>query len=361
MKLKNQYKIALVGFRLNGGGAEKQMANLSLFLSSIGVDVHIITVINDMGYEYAGKVFHTRDYEFSNNIFGRITRFWSMYKYFKKENFDYIIDFRFRNKFIQELLIRHFVYKNTPIIYRIESYLIDHYLPQNKFLANLIYKNTFKVVCVSKKIENLITKKYNLKNTTTIYNSLHVKPNLIDTKIEFNEPYILAVGAMDNSLKQFDHLLKAYAKINPSPMPLYIIGTGILKTDYEKLALQLGLEKQVKFLGFKNNVHDYMKKATFLIMSSKNEGFGNVLIESLACETPVISYDCDSGPSEIIINEHNGLLVKNQSIDGLAVAINRMLNDHELYAFCKSNAKSSIEKFELHKIGQEWIKIMLLQ
>lgn len=360
MILDKKYKIALIGYRLNGGGAEKQMANLSLFFDSVGIDVHIITVLNDMGYAYAGKVFHTRDHEISTTIFGRISRFWAIKKYFEKEKFDYIIDFRFRNKFIQELLINRLVYKNTPVIYRVESYLIDHYLPKSNFLANIIYKHAFSIVCVSKKIEHLITSNYNLKNTTAIYNGLYLNPELINAKIESPVPYIIAVGSMENTFKQFDHLLKAYAKIKTNQIPLYILGTGSLKADYEQLALQLNLGEKVKFLGFKDNVFDYMKNAKLLVMSSKNEGFPNVLIESLANNTPVVSYDCDSGPSEIIINEYNGLLVENQNIDALASAINRMLSDHELYAFCKANAKSSIEKFEMNAIGQEWIKLLKL-
>ena len=96
MKLKNKYKIALVGFRLSKGGAERQMANLSIYFDKIGIEVHNILVNNEVTYPHAGKVFKTRDLEFGFGLISRITRFWGMYQYIKNEKFDYIIDFRFR-------------------------------------------------------------------------------------------------------------------------------------------------------------------------------------------------------------------------------------------------------------------------
>ena len=103
-----------------------------------------------------------------------------------------------------------------------------------------------------------------------------------------------------------------------------------------------------------------MAKAKFYVMSSKNEGFPNVLLESLSLGVPVVSYDCDSGPSEIIINEYNGLLIENQSIEALASGMNRFLNDEKLYIFCKNNAKQSVEKFHMDNIGSKWVELLNL-
>jgi N-acetylgalactosamine-N,N'-diacetylbacillosaminyl-diphospho-undecaprenol 4-alpha-N-acetylgalactosaminyltransferase len=65
-----------------------------------------------------------------------------------------------------------------------------------------------------------------------------------------------------------------------------------------------------------------MKMQKFTVLASKNEGFGNVLIESLACATPVVAFDL-SGPSEIIQDRNNGLLVENQNFKKLAQANDR--------------------------------------
>ena len=85
------------------------------------------------------------------------------------------------------------------------------------------------------------------------------------------------------------------------------------------------------------------------------------MLESLVCSTPVVAYDCESGPSEIIINEKNGLLVKNQDIDQFSEAINKMITDTSLYDYCKKNAIPSVEKFHPETIGDQWLRFLKIK
>ncbi|MBO6632663.1 MAG: glycosyltransferase, partial [Psychroserpens sp.] len=68
--------------------------------------------------------------------------------------------------------------------------------------------------------------------------------------------------------------------------------------------------------------------------------------------------DCDSGPREIITNEVNGLLVENYNIQALADAMNRMIDDSNLYATCKSNAQQSVDGFSMKSIMREWSELL---
>ena len=77
----------------------------------------------------------------------------------------------------------------------------------------------------------------------------------------------------------------------------------------------------------------------------------------MACETPVISFDCQSGPSEIIINNENGILVENQNKEKMIVAMNEMISNKKLYLHCKNHAKSSVEKFSIENIGNQWLQL----
>ena len=82
-----------------------------------------------------------------------------------------------------------------------------------------------------------------------------------------------------------------------------------------------------------------------------------VLLESLACETPIISWDYSSGPNEIITNKSNGLLVENQHSEKLIEAMNLFVSDNNLYLQCKENALPSVKQFSLETIGAEWLKV----
>ena len=86
-----------------------------------------------------------------------------------------------------------------------------------------------------------------------------------------------------------------------------------------------------------------------------------MLIESLACETPVVAFNCFSGPSEIIVDQENGLLVENQNQEKLILAMNEMVLNEKLYYHCKQNAKLSVQRFSLETIGNQWLELMKIK
>uniref|UniRef100_UPI0030CA29AA glycosyltransferase n=1 Tax=uncultured Flavobacterium sp. TaxID=165435 RepID=UPI0030CA29AA len=178
-----------------------------------------------------------------------------------------------------------------------------------------------------------------------------------DLAIDFE--YVIAAGRMNDEVKQFGHLIETYSKSElPSKnIKLILLGDGILKEKYQKLVQKLNLEKMILFKGNVSNPFQYMKRAKLLLLTSKNEGFPNVIIESLACKTPVIAFDCQSGPSEIIIPNENGILVENQNFNAFKEALNEMISNKNLYLHCKQNAKSSVERFSLKQIGNQWLQL----
>ncbi|MEC4813037.1 MAG: glycosyltransferase [Scytonema sp. PMC 1069.18] len=139
-------------------------------------------------------------------------------------------------------------------------------------------------------------------------------------------PVILGVGRL-HSQKDFPTLIRAFAKVRQvRPARLVILGNGPEQKHLETLVHKLGLEQEVAFLGFVQNPYAYMAKASVFVLSSAWEGLGNVLVEALAVETPVVSTDCESGPSEILANGKYGWLTPVGDSEAIAQAILNVLS-----------------------------------
>lgn len=362
MSQPKKYKIALIGFRLGIGGAEKVMADLSIFFEKKGIEIHNIILIDEASYDYSGKLIVLEKHNnFSNKLIYNYKRFLFLRKYFKENNFDYIIDFRFRMKPIQEFLISKLLY-DSKTIFTVHSFMLDIYLTKSPWFARKIFNKCYKIVTISDKVSEIIKENYKLKNISRIYNPIDIQ--LINEKanenIDLDFDYIIAVGQMENNIKQFDKLIDAYAKsdLPKSNIHLVLLGDGERKLILKSLAKENNLDEKVHFLGFQKNPFKFIKKAKFLVLTSKNEGLPNVILESLASQTPVISFDCLSGPSEMIIDKVNGLLVENQNLEKLVLAMNLFLKDEILYKYCKENTLESIKSFSVENIGKQWLDLM---
>ena len=95
----------------------------------------------------------------------------------------------------------------------------------------------------------------------------------------------------------------------------------------EKLIEELGLEDSVSMPGFVNNPYSYIKRSNIFVSSSRREGFGNVLVEAMACGTPIVSTNCLSGPAEVLKDGEYGKLIPVGDVDTLAKAIEETLKN----------------------------------
>lgn len=134
-------------------------------------------------------------------------------------------------------------------------------------------------------------------------------------------PVVLSAGRLSVE-KDFPTLLRAFALLRERiPARLIIVGEGGQRAKLEKLISDLGIGEAVSLPGFVQNPYAYMAHASVFVLSSVFEGFGNVLVEALACGCPVVSTDCPGGPGEILGRGRYGRLVPVGDHAALAGAI----------------------------------------
>ncbi|WP_445718947.1 glycosyltransferase [Flavobacterium sp.] len=347
---KKQLKIAVIGYKLAEGGLERVFGNTTIMLHKYGVEVHTIVLEDAIEYDFGGKLI----------VFGKFSRFLKYFKlrnYLKKEKFDFIIDFRHRINPKMEWLFLNFIYKNTKTIYTVHSSRLQTYLTASNYITKHIFQKVDKVVCVSNFIKHKIKDEYQFNSVTVIPNTVHIQQAFDTKKLPFD--YCIAVGRLV-ALKQFDKLIESYSKSNlPSKnIHLVILGTGEEQSKLEQLVTNLQMNDFVHLLGFKEDVFDYISNAKFLVLSSKYEGFPMTILEALSLGTPVVSFDCESGPNEMIVNNQNGILVENQNFNELTHKMNIFVEDEILSQNCKKNAVSSVAKFQSNVIVKQWLQIL---
>ena len=148
-------------------------------------------------------------------------------------------------------------------------------------------------------------------------------PWLFDAAI----PVVMAAGRLSR-VKDFPTLLQAFTRLHAvRPCRLMILGQGRQRRKLERLAQGLGVAADVDFTGFVDNPYAYLARASVFVVSSLREGGPNVLIEALACGTPVVATDCPYGPREILEGGRWGALVPVGDAPALAQAIDAALRD----------------------------------
>lgn len=184
------------------------------------------------------------------------------------------------------------------------------------------------------------------------------KPLEMDRK----ENIVLFVGGLDKAhyFKGVDILIKATSEIKNLDWQLRIAGDGELKNNLQALSQELSIENKVKFLGKldKKGLIEHYQKAKVLVLPSinSNEAFGIVLIEAMACGTPVIASDLP-GVRTVFENEKSGLLVEPKNIEDLKNKIELILQNEEK----QKNMSQEAHRLALEKYAEEIINSKVLE
>jgi len=237
--------------------------------------------------------------------------------------------------------------KNAKTIY--EKFFITWFLKKTYPSSNLLICQTNEMLDDA---NNFFNGKSFLK--LVINNPIEIIPKFEEYG---NSKNIITIGRLEPQKNQA-LLIEAFSQIcNKIQHNLMIIGHGSQFLNLQDLIKEKKLGGRVFLTGFLDNPWEKYRNSSLFVLPSNFEGFPNVIIESMANSTPVISSDCPSGPKEIIRDKVNGMLFSVGDVEELSRAILRLVNDYKFSESLKRNAYRDIQKYNHKKISMTYQEI----
>lgn len=356
-------KILLITPNLNGGGAERVILTL---LKNFDLDKvkPILMVINLEGALVNQipkniQIINLNKKRIRNSVI-------SMIREINRIKPDGIMTILTRLN-ITLLAIKPFLKGKPRIIVRETSLPSQKFGKKFKLLYRTFYPRADKVIAISKGVAKDLISFANLDENIieVIYNpvDLELIKHKAEEKIKHKWlvrktiPVVVGIGRLIPA-KDFNALIKAIKIVNKTtPCRLLILGEGPEQENLIEKIKEYGLESKVCLTGFMENPYPYLKQSDLFVLSSRWEGFGLVIVESLLLNTPVVSTDCPGAPKEILEKGNYGMLVGVNDIHAMAEAILKSI---------KYNTSPNTEKgynrakdFDSVKITQQYRQVIL--
>jgi len=240
-------------------------------------------------------------------------------------------------------------FKKTKFVARETNVVSQHVKRKEIRFFYHFYNNFHKIIAQSDDMKNDLVQNFNINPGKIVKINNPVDVEFIQDQVKLSEKLfsnefknVVAIGNLSER-KGFDLLLNVFSKLKDKPIRLYILGDG---HDRDKLVQQkeeLGL-KNVEFLGIKPNPYPYLHQADLFVLSSRYEGFPNVLLEAGACGTYALTNDCPGGIGEIIQSKINGEISDINNPDLFAEKIWEFLNKNYNREFIRESIELRFSK-----------------
>jgi glycosyltransferase involved in cell wall biosynthesis len=170
---------------------------------------------------------------------------------------------------------------------------------------------------------------------------------------------VVAAGRLTPQ-KGFDRLIPAFAQVveRHPEWKLRIFGSGAKRNALEKLVAKHDVSENVRLMGRTSDLGGEFAKASIFALSSRFEGMPMVLLEAMSQRLPVVSFDCPTGPRQLITSGENGLLVPNGDVDAFAAALLEVIEDDEKRARMADAALASARRYDLDVVGRQWAELL---
>lgn len=277
-------------------------------------------------------------------------------KYLNENNIDVLISITAGVNTIAVLATWHM---KTKMIYAEHSNLLNQtYGKKHQFRQWIGAKAADRVVTLTEADRAAFINKYGVdEKCSSIYNWYDGK--MMSDAYDDKSRKIITVGRLV-SVKGYDRLIRVATKVlKKYPTWIWeIYGQGPMKKELEALIKENELEKNVFLKGNRPDIMELYKEYAFFVMTSYYEGLPLVLLEAKSNLLPVVSFDCPTGPSEMITNGYDGFLIENGNIEEMVKCINMLIEDIELRKKLSRNSTSILTNFKREKIAGQWVKLI---
>ena len=258
------------------------------------------------------------------------------------------------------------LHSHTKIIRLIHTeHEINRFADDYAYYKNIFSKHhTFIAIAneMKEKLEKLINGKDEIdfdlnKPVKMIYNPVPIE-NIQQRMHEHcdldDQGYLLSVAGLYN-YKNHKQMIDLYHQLKQKGIreKLYIVGEGYLRPELEQQIKTLGLEKDCLLLGRKENPFPYMKKAKLFIHTSHNEGLPTVFIEAMTCGTPVVAFDCPTGPRDILADGQYGGLIPMGNNEQFVETVYELLTDENKRQAYIEKLPEAVERFDMETIKSQ--------
>jgi len=347
--------MCFIGGGLEGGGMERALTIMANYFARNGYQVSVINLFRTIQF-----------YELESNI----EIIWPKAERNRYHRLVYaliIIPYlrRVIRKIKPDVLLSYGEWYNPFVILstrflRIPLYVFDRMGPEIKLdkLVETSRKSLYRfaegIIVQTNMAARIIAKKTNVKKIAVIPNPV----NILDVQTSVKKNQIVSLGRLSRE-KGHLILIRAFSRISQRDWTLHIIGDGPEKLKLESEAASLGILDRIKFYGHLKDFGQIMGESEIFVLPSFYEGFPNALIEAMSVPLACISSDCVAGPSDIIEDGVNGLLVETGNVDALANALNRLIENRDLREILASKAYKVRETLALDKIARNYLDFII--
>lgn len=338
-------KIVFIIASLEGFGGTNRVATL---LANRLADSHQITILSKTSLENTYSLNNkVKAIKFTGNDFSFVMK---CKQYISQHNPDRVI-IHTMSKLTPAILLSGVRAKQ---IWSLEHIAFEFHSRLFKFLRKRLYKKLDRVITLTRS---------DAANYKNFYQDVNVvqNPNPLELVTQPNQGIfktLISIGRLTEQ-KGYDQLITAWSLVeNEHPnWSLHIYGEGEEREKLEQL-ISIHKLKNIHLKGLTTEVQSVYDNAAFYVMSSRFEGLPVVLIEAQSRGLPIVSFDCPSGPAEIIHHGIDGMLVENGNIQALANSMTKLMIDDELRLRLSINALESAKAYQIDNIIDQWSALL---